>query len=218
MNERQRNSVVVALTSVALLVALWLFWSQQKSKGTGATAAVPVVMHTSGGRLEVATVNVTEAFKLVDPKTVLGIDLGTTVSHVRVSVEYRYYIEMAREWTIRIHGTTAVVEAGEVKPRLPVTFDSATIEKETKSGWARFNKKQNLDKLEWLLSNEMEERAKGYKSMALGSSRKTVTDFVTTWLMKEQHWKNSPEYRVEVVFPGETSSLNKAGNDKRPQP
>src|SRR4030095_11753539 len=118
-----------------------------------------MVMHTSGGRLEVATVTGPQAFKLdAPPKSLLGVDVVKTVSHIQANVVYRYHIEMAKEWPIKVRGSTAIVEAAEIKPTLPVAFDSATMEKQTKSGWARFDKDENLDQLERSLSPQLEER------------------------------------------------------------
>jgi hypothetical protein len=129
----------------------------QKAKDwiSGASASVPIVMHTSGGRLEVATATAKETFKLADPKELLGVSLGTTVSHVQVNVVYRYHIEMAKEWPIKLAEKIAIVEAGEIKADLPVAFDTRTMEKHTASGWARFNKQENLDELERSLSAQL---------------------------------------------------------------
>ena len=166
-----------------------------------------------GGRLEVATVTVTEAVKLANPKELLGINLGTTASQVQVPVIYRYFIEMAKEWPITLAGQTLIVHAGEIKTQLPVAFDTRTIEKYTTSGWARFNKTENLDKLERSLSPLLEARAPGYKKLAIESARKSVSDFVTSWLLKHHPQPDGTAPHVKVYFPEESTaaiSLNTA--------
>lgn len=165
----------------------------------------PVVMHTTGGLLEIATVTAYERFIRSDTKDFWGIPLGTTISEIRVKVIYRYHIKMAKEWPMPINGKTCVVQADSVKPSLPVAFDTRTIEKHTESGWARFNKNKNLDILELSLTPELETRAQSdqYRQLAIEAGRQVVREFVTIWLLKEQHWKRDPEYKVEVVFPGE---------------
>lgn len=206
MNDSQRPAILVGALLVAVLGLTWIFWPKDKPSGhmTVATMDVPVVMHTSGGRLEVATVTATEVFKLnAPPKTLAGVDLGKTVSHVQAKVVYRFHIEMAKVWPIRFLGTKAIVEAGEIKPTLPVAFDTSTMQKQTKSGWARFNKHENLDALEQRMSPELEKRAHGYNGLALESSRKSVGDFVRTWLVKEAHWKQGTDHAIQIVFPGE---------------
>lgn len=210
IGSRTAKTAVVA-AAVAASVAVAVIWLRAKPADPvkAASAGVPLVMHTSGGRLEVANVKTVEAFKLADPMEVLGVDLGTTVSHVQVAVVYRYYIDMAKEWPIRLAGQTAIVEAGEIKPQLPVAFDTSTMEKNTASGWARFNKQDNLDKLEQSLSPLLEARAYGYRNLAIESARKTVSDFVTTWLIKYHPLEPGQAPRVEVVFPGEAASESK---------
>ena len=184
----------------------WLLWPSKPNEGklSSATLDVPIVMHTSGGRLEVATVTSTEAFKFDAPhKSLLGIDLGQTVSHVQAKVVYRYYIEMEKEWPVRFQGSAAVVEAREIKPFLPVAFDTTTMQKETRSGWARFDKHENLLELERRISPELERRAQGFKSLALPSARESVADFARTWLGRQQHWQSLKITEVKVVFPGD---------------
>ncbi|MBL8288870.1 MAG: hypothetical protein JNL85_12875 [Rubrivivax sp.] len=192
-----------------MLLAAGLAWTlrpkdQAAGRVTVTAADVPVVMHTSGGRLEVATVTATELFRLdAPPRTFFGIDLGSTVSQVRVKVVYRYHIEMAKEWPIRFQGAGAVVEAGAVKPTLPVAFDTATLEKETRSGWGRFDKHQNLFELERRMTPELDRRSLGYQGLALEAARRSVGDFVRTWLVKERFWPAGTATTVQVVFPGE---------------
>jgi hypothetical protein len=217
LNDRQR---ITLLISAAVIVALvWLLWPREKPTGrlTVATADVPVVMHTSGGRLEVATVTATEGFKLdAPPKSLLGVDMGKTISNVQTKVVYRFYIDMAKEWPIRIQGTTAIVEAAEIRPTLPVAFDTATMEKQTRSGWARFDKHENLEELERRMSPKLEERAYGYKGLALESARKSVGDFVRTWLIKEGHSQQGVPYQVQVFFPGEPVPYATPGRSNSP--
>lgn len=207
MLERRNAQVAIGVIVLATMIVLGLIWSREKAKGpSGASAAVPIVMHTSGGRLEVATITVKETFKLADSSELFGINLGTTVSHVHVDVVYRYHIEMAKEWPIKLAEKAALVEAGEIKPNLPVAFDTRAMEKYTANGWARFNKQENLEKLERSLSPQLEARAHEYKNLATHAARKTISDFVTTWLLKEQKWKQDSGHRVEVVFRGDVSS------------
>lgn len=195
------------LLVIALSVWFWFKWSEVPAeKYTAASSSIPIVMHTSGGQLVVATVTVTEGFKLKNAKELLGIDLGTTVSQIQVPVVYRYYIEMAKEWPIDVDGNTLMVKAGEIKTLLPVAFDTRTMEKYTTSGWARFNKMENLDKLEHAISPLLEARAIGYKKLTVEAARKSVTDFVTTWLAKNHPQTNGKKLRVQVLFPGEISS------------
>ena len=206
MNSEKRYTTFGFASVLIIIFLCLLFWPTKKPDGklSSATLDVPIVMHTSGGRLEVATVTVTEAFKFdARPKNLLGLDLGKTVSHVQAKVVYRYYIDMEREWPVRFQGKVAVVEASEFKSTLPVAFDTSTMEKETKSGWARFDKHENLEELERRIGPELERRANGYKALADSSARQTVATFAKTWLSKNQNWEALKVSDVKVIFPGD---------------
>jgi hypothetical protein len=203
---RQRYTRIALVAIVVLVTLSWLLGpsEQPAEKLSSASLDVPIVMHTAGGRLEVATITTTESFQFeAPPQSFLGIDLGKTASYVRVKVTYRYHIDMAKEWPVRFQGNSAVVEAGGIKPTLPVAFDTSTMQKETRSGWGRFDKHENLAELERRLSPELERRSYGYKSLALPAARQTVAAFVQTWLTRQQHWHSLGIKEVKVLFRGD---------------
>ncbi len=210
-----RAIVIAALIGAAVIVALlvgggWLLMRlvpsvSQDSLTRVEAAGTPVVMRTAGGRLEVATVSVVERFTRLDTKDFWGIDLGTTISQIQAPVVYRYHIQMATEWPLTIAGKTCIVRAAAVEPTLPVAFDTAATQKYSASGWARFNKAENLQLLERSMSAEMDTRAgsERYLALARDAGRETVAEFVTTWLLREHAWRRDADHRVIVLFPGE---------------
>lgn len=210
----RNRKLTAALVALAVLAAGW--WGYERfvapggSSRTVTASGVPVVMRSHGGLLEIATVTVHERFRRTDTREFWGISLGTTVSLIQVPVTYRYHIEMAREWPIHIDGKTAIVRAGEVKPSLPAAIDTTKMEKYTQSGWARFNKDENLALLERSITPELSQRARepAIRQLAVDAGRQTVREFVTAWLLKEQGWKRDPAYRVVVLFPGEDPAAN----------
>ena len=134
---------ILACIAVALVLAIKGTIPRNKKSTTAPSPAIAtsaqservVVMPTTGGRLEVATVQVRETFARSDPKLLLDlIDLGTTVSEVRVDATYRFHIGMARAWPLRIVGKTCLVRAGALRPTLPGAFDTATVERRTHRG------------------------------------------------------------------------------------
>ena len=200
----------VLLTAAA--VALGIGWVAQRLDGDKrevrssiVAPEKPVVMRTKGGLLEVATVRALERFTREDSRDFWGLDLGTTVSQIQVPVTYRFHIEMAREWPIEVRGRTAVARAPAIKPSLPVALDTTLMEKYTKAGWARFNKEENLAALERSMTPTLAERASGdaYRGLAEDAARRTIAEFITTWLLKETDWKRDPAHKVVVLFPGE---------------
>jgi hypothetical protein len=210
MSASPRAKAVAILVVLAVAALGWLaydrFFGRWSAVDTNVTASgLPVVMRTPGGLLEIATVTVHERFKRTDTREFWGIPLGTTVSIIQVPVVYRYHIEMAREWPIRINGTTALVRAGAVKPSLPPAIDTSRMEKYKQSGWARFNKDENLALLERSITPELQTRAGHHaiRQLAIDAGRQTVREFVTTWLLKEQGWTRDAAHKVVVLFPGE---------------
>ena len=216
MQNRVRIGAVVAILAGSVVLAAWFAYARllgHSVTDTSITASgIPVVMRSPGGLLEIATVTVYERFTRTDTKEFWGISLGTTVSIIQVPVTYRFHIEMAREWPIYINGKTAIVRAGEVKPSLPAAIDTSRMEKYSQNGWARFNRNDNLDALERSISPELRTRAQipAIRQLAMDAGRKTVREFVTTWLLKEQGWKQDTDHKVVVLFPGETESAEPA--------
>lgn len=173
-----------------------------------ATSGMPVVMPTAGGRLEVASVTVYERFRREDVKNLLGVELpilGTTETHLQLRTVYRYHIEMQRAWPIERHGDAWVVRAGEVRPSLPVAFDTRDLQHHTREGWARFNATGSTVELLRGITPQLESRAQSpaYRQLAADAGRRTVAEFVRTWLLKEKHATDPARARVIVLYPGE---------------
>jgi len=216
MQSKIRITGAVLLLAGAVAAAGWLaygrLFARSVTETSVAASGIPVVMRSAGGLLEIATVTVYERFKRTDTKEFWGVPLGTTVSIIQVPVTYRYHIEMAKEWPIYVNGKTAVVRAGDVKPSLPVAIDTARMEKYTQSGWARFNKDENLEMLERSITPELQTRANipAIRQLAVDAGRATVREFVTTWLLKEQGWNRDADSKVIVLFPAEPESAARA--------
>ena len=134
------------------------------------------------------------------------IDTGTTVSEIDVAALFRYHIDMAKEWPVQCVRGTCVVRAGVVQPTLPPAIYSDEMRKRTQSGWARFNKNENLAALEKSMTSELEKRAMTERNMraATEAGRRTVAEFVKTWMLKSALKPGEPVPKVVVLFPGET--------------
>lgn len=74
-------------------------------------------------------------------------------------VTYRYQVELGKEWRAYVRDDKFLVIAPAVKPSIPVAIDTSKMSMETKAGWARFDGRENLDKLLQDLTPVLSERA-----------------------------------------------------------
>ncbi len=172
------------------------------------TSGNSIVMRTPGGTLEVAHIKAYETVKRTSPGVSIlwgQIDTGTTVSEIDVAVLFRYHIPLLREWPIQCDRGLCVVRAAAIAPTLPPAIYTDEIRKRTSSGWARFDKVENLSALEKSLTQELSSRASSSRNIAAATDagRKTVKEFVATWLLKNHASPAAPKPRIVVLFPGE---------------
>jgi hypothetical protein len=167
----------------------------------------PVVETIPGGLLETATLRMAEDFYRSDARHWWGIYLGNTVSHIQVAATYRYGVPLDDPaWEVITRGPTTVVVAPSLRPSVPIAIDTGTWREKTESGWARFDKYEQLDALRRSLSADLEERAADPKRLALAreASRRTIAEFVEKWLLtKDPGWKPGAFTAVKVYFPDE---------------
>ena len=160
------------------------------------------VFRTPGGILEVGGLTKTEDFYKENATW-----RGTTASQVRVEATYRYGIVLPDEWRVTIRGNSCLVIAPVPKPTLPVGFDTNKIQEKTESGWGRFDKNDNLTDVRKSISSDLAAKAnsKAYNDLVRDQARKTVEEFITTWLLREQKWPTAENHVVKVYFADETS-------------
>ncbi len=167
----------------------------------------PVVTTIPGGLLETATIRMGEDFYRSDARHWWGIYLGNTVSHIQAAATYRYGVPLDDPaWEIVSRGQTTVVVAPLLQPSLPVAIDTGTWREKTESGWARFDKFEQLESLRRGMSEDLEERARDARRVALAreASRRTIAEFVETWLLrKDPAWKPGAFTVVKVIFTDE---------------
>ncbi|MEI6033790.1 MAG: hypothetical protein WCS65_05865 [Verrucomicrobiae bacterium] len=201
---------LIILTAVAVLavtVAFNVFVGQPPRPPSPPPRGVPVVFRTKGGLLEIGGFDFTEDFFRANSKTWWGIYLGTTVSQIQVPATYRYHIALLKDWTVHVKDNVCIVNAPSIAPSLPVAFDSSKMIKKTESGWARFDKDENLSSLEISITPELNKRADDpqHIGQVREHARQTVAEFIQGWLLKDgvAGWKNDSDHAVKVFFPGE---------------
>jgi hypothetical protein len=170
-------------------------------------AALPEMAPTGLGNLELATARQVETFHAEDSRSVFWekLYLGTTISEIRVPVTYRYHLRLADPWKLEVSGSTCLVIAPPVRPSLPPAIDTDKMEKRSEAGWARFNAQQQLDELEKSITPTLTQYASDARHLALARAecRKTVAEFVKTWLLREEQWRSDRFHTIKVVFADE---------------
>lgn len=170
---------------------------------------IPDISPTHGDVLELTTSRSDESFTRSDSRSILWnrIYLGTTVSEIRVPTTFRYHIRLSDSWRLASKDKVCFVLAPPIRPSLPPAIHTDRMEKSTASGWARFDKDDNLAALERSITPELEQRAGDAKHIKLvrEGCRQSVADFVKKWLMKEDHWRSDRFSSIVVVFPDEAT-------------
>lgn len=198
-------ALVVALVA-ALIYLLWIgLGPTEKAVHASRTLSLPLVSRTPGGLLEVASVSTTELFEKKSMLTIAGLNLGTTVSQIRVPAVFRYQVRLASDWRAYISDGKLLIIAPAPTPSLPVAIDTARMEMQTRSGWARANGQENLEALHREISGALEAKAKSaaYVDAQREHARKTVAEFVAKWLLEQERWKTIRPEQVKVYFADE---------------
>ena len=170
--------------------------------------SLPVVTRDGGGRLELASVSATESFTRTDSKiTAWGyLDLGDTISEIRVPATYTYYLRLHDTWRLEAPGTNVcVVHAPAIHAGLPPAIDTARMEKKSSRGWARLNAQDQMTELEKSITPTLTAYARDKRHLAVvrEDCRKTVAEFVRDWLLREKQWRDDRFTSIKVIFPDE---------------
>lgn len=178
------------------------------------------VVSTNGAMLELVTAESVETFTRTSEVKLWDqfLPLGTTESEITVPATYRYHINLNDDWSLSARDKTCVVVAPMFKPTLPVAIDTGEMRKKTRSGWARFDKAENLETLEQSITDRLAERAANPENLdrVREAARKSVARFVRNWLLREDHWKPDRFDEIIVLFPDETSAGGEAPDALQP--
>jgi hypothetical protein len=173
-------------------------------------SAIPSFSSDSGARLELASFEAVEILRSSDERRIAWdlVTLGTTVSEIRVPVTYRYHLSLKEPWHLRVENQRCLVQAPPIKPSLPPAIDTGRIERFSESGWLRFNEDEQMEELERGLTAALSERAADPRhiSMVRERCRLEVAEFVRSWLLLEDHWRDDRFRSVTVVFADETEA------------
>jgi hypothetical protein len=172
-------------------------------------SAIPSFSPDSGARLELAAFEAVEIFRSTDELRIGWdlIPLGTTVTEIRVPVTYRYHLRFDEPWLLEVEGQSCVVHAPSIRPTLPPAIDTGRMEKYSDRGWLRFNEEEQMEELERSLTAVLSERAADSRhlEMVRERCRLEVAEFVRSWLLIEDHWRDDRFRSVTVIFADETA-------------
>lgn len=160
-----------------------------------------------GGILEVATATTTETFNRKSELSLFNhnLPLGTTVSEIQLPATYRYHIDLNAPWQLSARQNKCVVIAPELKASLPVAFDTGKMKTKTASGWARWDKHENLKALEHNLTDKLSTKAMLPENIdrIRDEARLSIAKFIQNWLLNHEHWSNDRFTEIIVLFPDE---------------
>ncbi len=171
------------------------------------------VSPTGGDVLEVAVLKNDEVFRRTQSRRIAWdlVSLGTTVSEIRVPVTYRYHVKISDFRRLDVRGQTCVVVAPPIRPSLPPALHVDRLERHTESGWALFDKAENLEKLESGLMKAVQRRAETNVHLVREQCRRGVAEFVRNWLLREDHWRADRFSAIIVLFPDELDASSAGG-------
>ncbi len=172
--------------------------------------SLPKLSSEPGGRLELAALNVTESISESN-NLITGwgtLDLGSTVTEIKVPATYRYYLRLHDQWKLEVLTNICVVHAPRIHPSLPPAIDTSRLEKKSQQGWGRFNASEQMDALERDITPTLAVYASDSRHLGVvrEECRKTVAQFVQDWLLREQQWRDDRFTSIKVVFADEAAT------------
>jgi len=178
-------------------------------------SAIPSFSPDSGAKLELASFEAVEILRSTDELWVAWdlIPLGTTVTEIRVPVTYRYHLRFDEPWLLEVQGQACVVHAPQIRPSLPPAIDTARMERYSERGWLRFNEEEQMEELERSITAVLSERAgdSRHLEMVRERCRLELAEFVRSWLLAEDHWREDRFRSVTVYFADETEPETPTG-------
>ncbi len=207
---RKTSFPTVPISFILLLVVgSGIVWWFMKGDGTSKLPAKPLngdtlkIFRVPGGTLSTSGLTKTEQFSKTDENWWRG----TTSAVIRFDATYRYDIKLRSSWNFIFdeERKVAFVLAPKLTAQLPVAIDSKTVQEETSSGWARFDKWDHLAQVRKEVSSSLEKKAESqdYITLVRGEARQTVEEFVSDWMIKEHGWSSKDRPVVKVYFEDE---------------
>ncbi len=170
-------------------------------------AAIPEIKSIRGGNLEVATAHIVESFKRSDEQRILWdwVSLGETVTEIKVPVTFRYHVRLNDRWQLEVDRQTCIVRAPKLRASLPPAIHTDGMERRVDRGWLRFDSEEQLDDLQKSITRTLSSYADDPRHLDLvrDKARRSVAEFVRSWLLNEAQWGKDRFRMIVVLFPEE---------------
>lgn len=174
--------------------------------GTVTTSFASYATEVSGTTyLQFATLRQVEAFERKDEATVLWgqLALPDVVVEARAPVEYTYYLDLNKSWTLKLEGDTILVLAPPIEFNTPA-LDASALRFEVREGSVFRDEAAVLEQLRRGLSDLAKLRARQHVALVRETGRRRTEQFVETWLARA--FSDGARHRAKVTFPDEAPS------------
>ncbi|MNK92136.1 hypothetical protein D3C87_1122540 [compost metagenome] len=154
--------------------------------------------------LYVAKLKQTEVIERTSYPKILWVDLPPMIVKVDVPVEYNYFINLISGWSFKALGEGLIVKVPELSSSTPA-LDIAKLKMTIEAGSLLRNQKNALDKMTQELPGLLVDRAIENRELVREEARKSVENFVRTWI--QQVTNRQFDRAIKVEFPSDSKSL-----------
>jgi hypothetical protein len=171
--------------------------------GTVTTSFASYASEVSGTTyLQFATLRQVEVFERKDATTLLWgqLSLPDVVVEARAPVEYTYYLDLNKSWTLRLEGDTIEVAAPPIEFNTPA-LDASALRFEVREGSVFRDENAVVEQLRHGLSDLAKLRARQHVALVRETGRHRTEQFVETWLARA--FSDGARHHARVRFPDE---------------
>jgi hypothetical protein len=156
--------------------------------------------------LQFATLRQTEVFERKDATTLLWgqLALPDVVVEARAPVEYTYYLDLNKAWTLRLEGDVIEVAAPPIEFNTPA-LDASALRFEVREGSVFRDEAAVVEQLRVGLSDLAKLRARQHVALVRETGRHRTEQFVETWLARA--FTDGAHHRARVRFPDEAPGV-----------
>jgi len=176
-------------------------------QGTVTTSFTSYATEVSGNSFfQFATLKQVEAFERRDTSTVLWgqLALPDVVIEARAPVEYTYYLDLNKPWSLKLENGVVWVTAPRIEWNAPA-IDASALRFEVREGSIFRDEILAQDHLKAGLSEMARSKARQNVSLVREVGRKKTEEFVENWLVRG--WSDGASYRARVVFADEPAAI-----------